>query len=74
MSCKGICHRYKATKPPIPLTRYGTGQKRCTYCDVFMEWNGTHCPCCCRALRVKPKKLKNKQQLMTAQQQQFRRI
>jgi len=65
MSCKGICHRYKATKPSILLTIYGTWQKRCTFCDVFMQWDGT---CCCHALRVKPKKLKNKQQLMITQQ------
>jgi len=64
MPCKEICHRYKATKPPISLTRYGTGQKRCTLCDVFMEWDDKQCPCCGRNLRTKPKGTIRRNELM----------
>ena len=55
MPCKGICIRYKATKPPLPLTRYGVGQKRCMMCEIYTEWNGIQCPCCGSRLRTRPR-------------------
>ncbi|KAG2474526.1 MAG: hypothetical protein NPMRTH4_360012 [Nitrosopumilales archaeon] len=62
MTCKGICHRYKAPKPPHGRSRYGKGQKRCNGCDVYVERDGFFCPCCGHRLRVAPRhgKLKEK--------------
>ncbi|MDH3490276.1 MAG: hypothetical protein OEL56_07485 [Nitrosopumilus sp.] len=68
MSCRGICHRYKAEKPALPATRYGNGQKRCNTCDMFIEWDGNHCPCCGSNLRTKPKGTGSRHQLMIIQQ------
>jgi len=67
MSCKGICPRYKATKPPLPDTRYAMGQKRCNACDIFIQWDGSHCPCCGGFLRTKPRGTVDRQQLMIVQ-------
>jgi len=64
MTCKGICHRYKAIKPNHPNTRYGTGQKRCNRCELFLNWDGVHCPCCGISLRTKPRAMRSKQNLM----------
>jgi len=45
MTCKGICIRHKAQKPP-GTGRYSTGQKRCQVCEIFLRWDGLWCPCC----------------------------
>jgi len=50
MTCKGICIRYKASKPN-GVSRYKIGQKRCNICDVYLEWKGLFCPCCNMRLR-----------------------
>ena len=55
MTCKGICHRYKALKPPHSRSRYVKGQKRCNSCDIYIEWNGLFCPCCGYRLRASPR-------------------
>ena len=68
MSCRGLCHRYKAGKTFAVNSRYEHGQKRCSACDIFMEWDGKHCPCCGWSLRTKPRCTKNRQQLMIAHQ------
>jgi hypothetical protein len=54
MSCKGICIRHKAQRP-IGAHRYMSGQKRCQICDLFLEWEGSFCPCCRRKLRTRPR-------------------
>ncbi|WP_316505628.1 hypothetical protein [Nitrosopumilus sp.] len=64
MPCNGICYRYKVTKPPMPNTRYGVGQKRCTACDIFTDWDGRRCPCCSGMLRTKPKGTARRRELM----------
>ena len=51
--CKGIYHRYKAKKPKE--CRYASGQKRCNFCYVFMNWDGFWCPCCGAKLRLRPR-------------------
>ena len=51
--CKGACHKYRATKE-FGQTRYASGQSRCTLCDIYIRWDGRHCPCCRRRLRKKP--------------------
>jgi len=68
MPCKGICKNYKATKPHNIATRYGSGQKRCTTCDIFVKYDGVYYPCCNVMLRTKPKGAKTRQKLMIAQQ------
>ena len=64
MPCKVICIRHKVTKPPKPHTRYEAGQKRCTACDIFMDWNGLRCPCCAGVLRTKPKAASSRKVMM----------
>ncbi len=54
MVCKGICHRYKA-KWGTQKYRYVSGQKRCNVCELFVNWDGYHCPCCGILLRTRPK-------------------
>ena len=45
--CKGVCHRYRA-----PVQRYRKGIKRCNRpCDIYVTWDGLHCPCCNGRLR-----------------------
>jgi hypothetical protein len=68
MSCKETCTKYKAIKPPLPKTRYGIGQKRCNSCEIFMDWDGTNCPCCGRLLRTKPRGTKTRDHLMIVRQ------
>jgi hypothetical protein len=62
MTCKGICIRHKAQKPP-GTGRYSTGQKRCQVCEIFLRWDGLWCPCCGYRLRTKPRNLKYKAKL-----------
>ena len=45
MGCKNICTRYKATKHRRS-SYYAQGYKRCSMCEIFIEWDGTRCPCC----------------------------
>jgi len=54
MVCKGVCHRYKA-KWRTTQFRYASGQKRCNVCELFVNWDGNHCPCCGMLLRTRPK-------------------
>ncbi len=59
MVCKGICRKYHIKKPQIG-TRYGTGQKRCQVCELFIKVEGLFCPCCGYRLRTKPRNSKSK--------------
>lgn len=52
--------------------RYETGQKRCSTCETYIEWDGHGCPCCNCTLRVKPRNTKNRQRLQKIKQ--IRRI
>ena len=45
MTCKGTCVRYKANKLFGINSRYENGQKRCSICEIFINWDGKHCPC-----------------------------
>ena len=62
MSCKGICHRYKALKP-YGGNRYASGQKRCQVCEIFLKWDGLNCPCCNYKVRGNPRNIKWKTKL-----------
>ena len=64
LTCKGICHRYKAIKPPHRTSRYVKGQKRCNSCDIYIEWNGFFCPCCGYRLRAAPRSKKYKEKVL----------
>lgn len=55
--CKKICTQYKAAGS-VDKFRYLNGQKRCNECEIFLKWNGLHCPCCGHRLRAKPRNLK----------------
>lgn len=54
MSCRDICAKYKAKKPPRK-GRYASGQRRCQVCEIFMSWQGSYCPCCGCKLRTRPR-------------------
>ena len=64
MTCKGICQRHKASRPKTGK-RYLMGQKRCQGCEIFIDWQGTWCPCCGYRLRVNPRHSKFKLILRT---------
>lgn len=51
-SCKGICVNFKAAKIANRF-RYDIGQKRCSYCAIYMQVDSINCPCCGSRLRSK---------------------
>ena len=56
MHCKGICSNHALKKPSVKnVGRYESGQKRCSFCEVYLKWDGRNCPCCGTALRAKPR-------------------
>ncbi|WP_420546158.1 hypothetical protein [Nitrosopumilus sp.] len=67
MACRGTCQRYKAKKPRT-YGRYDAGQKRCSTCGIFINWEGKYCPCCGSPLRTKPKGTNARKRLMILQQ------
>ncbi len=50
MTCRGICERFKSDKK-----RYENGIKRCSACEVYLNYEGIQCPCCNTVLRPKRK-------------------
>ncbi len=62
LTCKGICHRYKAPKRN-GNSRYAIGQKRCNSCKIFVEFDGVFCPCCGMKMRVTPRKRELKEKI-----------
>lgn len=62
--CIGKCKEYKALKPS-QIGRYAAGQKRCNYCEVFVEYDGLTCPCCNRQLRCLPRSRKGKEKYLS---------
>ena len=54
MGCKGVCIRFKAKRNHDSPSRYREGQKRCTVCEIFINWNNNiYCPCCNYKLRTR---------------------
>ncbi|MEX0861992.1 hypothetical protein [Nitrosopumilus sp.] len=51
-TCKGICQTFKSIGTSMKL-KYQEGQKRCTFCGIFMDFEGDRCPCCRITLRTK---------------------
>ena len=65
MKCKGICSEYAVKKVrPKGKGRYESGQKRCSFCDIFISWDGDRCPCCKCFLRKKPRNSKAREKLV----------
>ena len=54
MGCNQICLKYKAKCTPSE-GRYRNGQKRCPSCNIYLQYDGLHCPCCRYKLRTKPR-------------------
>jgi hypothetical protein len=54
MACKGIHNKYKRTRR-VGNSNYSDKIKRCTTCEVFLEWSGLLCPCCGYKLRTSPR-------------------
>jgi len=58
--CSGLCKQYKAIRP-TQISRYASGQKRCNYCEIFVNYDGLNCPCCKRQLRCLPRSRRGKE-------------
>lgn len=58
--CTGKCKRYKALKSRY-IGRYASGQKRCNFCEIFVNYDGLKCPCCNTQLRSAPRSRKDKE-------------
>jgi len=50
-TCKGICDMYKSVGTAMQF-KYQEGQKRCSFCGIFIECEGVRCPCCHMVLRT----------------------
>lgn len=63
MTCNNICKKYKS-KLILNNPRYTDSEKRCNGCEIFIKWDGYHCPCCKQKLRTKPRMSKYKIKLL----------
>ena len=52
-SCRGVCTRYKAKIYSPSQNRYSPGVKYCSYCSIFLRFDGIFCLCCGRKVRHK---------------------
>ena len=68
MTCKGTCIRYKATRSSSSSSHYESGHKRCSKCEIFLQWDGNYCPCCGINLRTRPKSTAGRYQLLLVRQ------
>lgn len=59
INCKGICEFYKIDMHQYK-DKYNKGQKRCTFCGIFLETLQIRCPCCRSVLRTKSRHTKKK--------------
>ncbi|HVX01541.1 MAG TPA: hypothetical protein VHA09_00140 [Nitrososphaera sp.] len=55
MSCRGICRRHPRYIRAKKI-EYAKGMKVCISCDraIFVNIEGTKCPCCNKSLRTRP--------------------
>ena len=54
MYCKGICSKHAVKKPhTVDAGRYESGHKRCSICEIYIIWDGEHCPSCGCSLKAK---------------------
>ena len=68
MTCKGICSRYKAKRTVGKIGHYELGHKRCSKCQIFLDWDGIFCPCCNVILRTRPKNTFGRHQYLLVRQ------
>ena len=66
MTCNGTCIRYKVSSSGNK--HYELGHKRCSTCEIFIKWDGLHCPCCNVILRTRPKSTFGRYQLLLVRQ------
>ena len=52
MGCNGRCEPYRFI-PGKDRLFYAKGAKRCSSCELFIDWEGQYCPCSGRKLRIK---------------------
>ena len=64
--CKGLCQRFEV-KQISGRTRYGSGQKRCSQCSVFIISQDARCPCCQTKLRLRSRLNSTKKDLSEKQ-------
>lgn len=57
--CNNICTRFKSNHITTSH-KYEMGQKRCSLCEVFLEYSGLRCPCCNVKLRTKSRTTEKK--------------
>lgn len=57
-TCRDICIMHKAEPVPNKI-RYEMGQKRCTFCEIFLSIVDTRCICCKAVLRTKARSKRN---------------
>jgi len=65
--CRGMCEQIKATFSPLSGGYYALGCKKCSFCDIYIEYSGSRCPCCNNLLRSKPIFSKSRKKLLEAQ-------
>ena len=64
MHCREICLKFGIkNKTSKEIGRYEAGQKRCTSCEIYINWEGKHCPCCGHFLRTKPRNSRGRSNL-----------
>lgn len=75
-ACKGECKRQQliskydiSGKAGYCNSRYINGSKRCSECDIFLDYNGQRCPCCNTFLRGKPRSKSAKERLARQRQE-----
>ncbi len=53
--CNGSCLTYKKSR------KYDTdNSKNCKNCNVFIEWEGSRCPCCTGPVKTTPRNSKRR--------------
>jgi hypothetical protein len=57
-TCRGLCLVHKADAVSNKI-RYKIGQKRCTFCGIFLSVDDVRCICCRAVLRTSARGKKN---------------
>ena len=52
--CSTLCKKYRP-KDVTGHDKYAQGQKRCSECMEYLDFEGKFCPCCGTVLRTKPR-------------------
>ncbi len=64
MHCREVCSKYSVKSTLLKKNgRYEDGQKRCSSCAIYINWDGDHCPCCGHFLRTKPRNTRGRNKL-----------